>query len=955
MAKAKKAKVETAIEAYTHEAEDVKRSVLPSGEYSGIEAERIIGKPKVVKVEARAGAADLREEMAVRDVDLDPQLVWRGKKPYEGVETLAPYIYQQEKILPRALIEDLKRETAARKDAVGSAAGEVEQDDLLGWGDAYDANATPAFYHHEQNWSNRMILGDSLKVMASLAENERLRGKVQTIYFDPPYGIKFNSNWQPSTASTDVKDGKMEDITREPEMVKAFRDTWSDGIHSYLGYLRERLMLARELLTESGSVFVQISDENVHKIRCVLDEVFGEGNFVSMIAVRKTSSTDAEYLDGIFDYIIWYGKTKEHLKYRAQYEMRPLEFDNLGQFNKVLLPDGTEARVNDFDKSNYSSPSKIGRVFRVGETSSSGNGGNKVIPYLFHGKKFLPSTNRHWSTNEKGMERLDRAARLVQLRTTLGYVRYYDDFPVVNINNIWTGSGAVSGGKKIYIVQTNTSVIQRCLLMTTDPGDLVLDPTCGSGTTAYVAEQWGRRWITIDTSRVSLAIARRRLMTARFPYYYLLDSEEGLKKEMEVSGKVKVLIGKVYNHRLSQGFVYKRVPHVTLKAIANNSEIDAIWAKYEKDSLEIREGAAAGGKVPEEWEMPFEEGSEFQKMKARRQAEIDASIAKTAEVENLYDQPYEDKKRVRVTGPFTVESLAPVRSLIERADGELEDPAMKLGNGVTYGNGANYVTRMIQALRRNGVKQSKKKDRIEFTKVEAFGDSSGLIAAEAVGEVSEKTGKVVRYAIAFGPEFGSVRRDEVMKAGKRAMELGFDVLIYCAFSFDAYVGEGTEEQMGDLKILHARMNADLHMVEDLKDTGHGNPFIIFGAPDIELKEVEGREGMYTVTIRGVDVYDPKEGEVRSDDAKDIDCWMVDTDYCGFAFFARQIYFPDNEKVYDGLKKVLTKEVDREAWASVARTTSRAFARPKSGQIAVKVINHFGDEVMKIFPVPPKGE
>lgn len=280
---------------------------------------------------------------------------------------------------------------------------------------------------------------------------------------------------------------------------------------------------------------------------------------------------------------------------------------------------------------------------------------------------------------------------------------------------------------------------------------------------------------------------------------------------------------------------------------------------------------------------------------------------------------------------------------------------MKLGNGVTYGNGANYVTRMIQALRRNGVKQSKKKDRIEFTKVEAFGDSSGLIAAEAVGEVSEKTGKVVRYAIAFGPEFGSVRRDEVMKAGKRAMELGFDVLIYCAFSFDAYVGEGTEEQMGDLKILHARMNADLHMVEDLKDTGHGNPFIIFGAPDIELKEVEGREGMYTVTIRGVDVYDPKEGEVRSDDAKDIDCWMVDTDYCGFAFFARQIYFPDNEKVYDGLKKVLTKEVDREAWASVARTTSRAFARPKSGQIAVKVINHFGDEVMKIFPVPPKGE
>ncbi len=527
----------------------------------------------------------------------------------------------------------------------------------------------------------------------------------------------------------------------------------------------------------------------------------------------------------------------------------------------------------------------------------------------------------------------------------LRYKFFLDDFPVSPLNQLWTDT--IGSSDKVYVVQTNVKVIQRCILMTTDPGDLVLDPTCGSGTTAVVAEQWGRRWITIDTSRVSLAIARRRLMTTRYPYYYLIDTEDGLAKEREVTQKavIRPTLG-----RVSQGFVYKRVPHVTLKGIANDSEIDTIWEKYAPESRRLREAAAKGGRVPEEWEMPFDAASDFQKMRRARQQEMDASIARTAETEFLYDQPYEDKKRVRVTGPFTVESLAPVRALTSLPDGGFEDPAVQLAHNVSYGNGANYVTRMIQALKRNGVMQARKSDRIMFTRVEPYGSADGVIAAEAIGEPSEKTGKTLRYAIAFGPEFGSVTRLDVKTAARRALEEGFDALIYCAFMFDAYVEEGSDAGVGSLKVLHARMNADLHMQVDdkLKDTGHGNPFVIFGEPDVAIETTD--DDLLRVTIRGVDVYDPGTGEVRSAGADGIDCWMVDTDYCGEAFFARHVYFPDNPKVFQGLKKLLNNDVDDEAWASVASTTSRPFPRPKGGRIAVKVINHYGDEVLKVFDV-----
>ena len=964
MARKQKGAAETPVEAYEMQRE-FSRPTLPTGEYSGIAPEALLGvDTPTVSYPLGEGGSDLGAEFAERDPDLDPQYVWRGKRRNDinTLETAAPFIYQQEKIFPRMLIEEMKRQTARRRDAADAQMtfGELSDD--------FDPNAKPAFYNHEEGWKNRMILGDSLQVMASLAENERLRGKVQMIYFDPPYGIKFNSNWQPSTKSTNVKDGAVADITREPEMVKAFRDTWHYGIHSYLGYLRDRLTVARDLLTESGSVFVQIGDANVHKVRAIMDEVFGEDNFVSQITYTSTSGLGGDRLSNATNYILWYAKDFPNYKYRAVWGSRDFENDVRLSYKRVLMRDGTRIPLPDFEKK-YSvvTPQNLrevgGRLFALSDVTSANHGQGVseggFSTFSFLGKQYSPG-KRTFTTHIEGMTRLARAERLaVNNSGTLRYVRFREDFDAMPVNNVWqdTTTGGFKSSDKIYVVQTSEMQIARCMLMCTDPGDLVLDPTCGSGTTATVAEQWGRRWITIDTSRVAIALARRRVMTAKYPYYLLADSEAGLKKEMEITGKV--LQRPVYN-KISQGFVYERVPHITLKAIANNSEIDTIWEKYEAESARLRKlltEELSGTGTMEEWEVPAELVSfvgdaekhwqAFMDLRRKRQAEIDASIARTAETEYLYDKPYEDKKRVRVAGPFTVESIAPVRSLVAEADGSLTDPALKLAKDVDYGNGANYVTRMIRTLRRNGVKQARKGDRIAFTSVEPWANGRAL-AAEAWGEASETSGKAKHYAIAFGPEFGSVTRLDMKTAAREALEGGFDVLLYCAFNFEAYVEEGSDQSLGRLKVLQARMNSDLHMSTDLKDTGSGNPFVIFGEPDIEVAHTE--DDLYRVKILGVDVYDPKKDEVRSDDADAIDCWMLDTDYSGEAFFARQVYFPGKEDVYKAFKVFLKNDIDDEEWEAVAKTESRPFARPKSGRIAVKVINHFGDEVMKVFRI-----
>jgi adenine-specific DNA-methyltransferase len=885
-----------------------------------------------------------------RNPDLDPQLIWRGKDLLDESPLVvnAPPLYIQEKIHPKVLIDDLRRRS---KEGSDSQIGSVEQMGLFDTikGDAGEGAKTE-FYQHDQNWSNRMILGDSLQVMASLAEREGLRGKVQCIYFDPPYGIKFNSNFQWSTTSRDVKDGKIEQITREPEQVKAFRDTWRDGIHSYLSYLRDRLLLARDLLSDSGSVFVQIGDANVHRLRSVMDEVFGEDNCISLISVTKTSGASADLLAGVNDFIIWYAKNRSLVKYRQPYLSKSVGGDGGDQYRSVEEYDGLRRSLTDQERLR---PSSIkGRVFRYDNMTSQRPPGN--FPVAIAGRHIRPRRG-YWKTGEQGMNRLRNANRLGLLGDTLSYVRYINDFPVIPLNNVW-GDTVTSGfgDPKIYTVQTLSLIVQRCIAMSTDPGDLVLDPTCGSGTTATVAEQWGRRWITVDTSRVALALARARVMGARYPYYLLADSSEGKLKEAELTRSMPNTDPASGNIR--QGFVYERVPHITLKSIANNTEIDTIWEKWQSTLEPLREQLnTALGMAWLEWEIPREaqptwsdeaksDHANWWDARIARQKEIDASIAAKADSEYLYDKPYEDKSKVRVAGPFTVESLSPHRSVIVNDDDTITDP---LKQGATAEGATDFAQMILNTLRVAGVQQAHKQDRISFESLDGW---PGVLLA-GKGSYLNADGTLKTAGIFIGPEFGTVTRVDLVEAARECADAGFNVLISCAFNYEA---QSTEfDKLGPIPVLKARMNADLHMQQDLANSGKGNLFVIFGEPDIDILDATGLDGQpnqIQVKINGVDVFDPSTGEVRSDEPDNIACWFIDSDYNGESFFVRQAYFLGQNDPYKSLKTSLKAEIDLEAWESLNSDTSVAFAKPSTGRIAVKVINHLGDEVMKVYRV-----
>jgi len=872
----------------------------------------------------------------------DAQLVWRGKdeQDWSDLVVQAPPLYIQEKIHPKAIIEDLKRQTRDRREA------EADTLDLFADFNGIDPEAKADFYQHDQNWQNRMILGDSLAVMASLAEREALRGKVQCIYFDPPYGIKFNSNWQVSTRSRDVKDGKLDQITREPEQVKAFRDTWKDGIHSYLTYLRDRMTAMRDLLTESGSIFVQIGDENVHRVRALMDEVFGEENLCSQITVLKTAGQTAELIAGTADYVLWYARNRANVKFRFPLVEKSLDTDKAGVYRWVREQDRSIRPLTDKERLE----GRTEGVFRYDNLTSQRPPGD--FPVKVGGKTYGPGKG-YWKTGEFGMPRLIKADRIGQAKNSLTYVRYLEDFKAQTLGNVWsdTGTGSFTD-EKIYVVQSGTKLVQRCILMATDPGDLVLDPTCGSGTTAYASEQWGRRWITIDTSRVSLALARARLMGARYPYYLLADSKDGRWKEAELTGKP--LSDAPAHNDIRQGFVYERAPHITLKSIANNAEIDVIWQNYQEQLEPLRARLnAALGESWEEWEIPREAGdgwpddakkahTEWWALRIARQKEIDASIARKADVELLYDRPYEDGSKVRVSGPFTVESLSPHRvvpadeaELIEEIDAAegTRAPAQAPLN--------DFAAMVLENLKSAGVQQAAKDDRIAFTALEGW--PGGYIAAE--GHFMEgQTEK--RAAIFIGPEFGTVTRADLTAAAREALDARFDALIACGFNFDAHTSELT--RLGPLPILKAKMNPDLHMSDELKNTGTGNLFVVFGEPDIEWKFND--DGEIVVEVLGVDVFDPKTGEVRASGKDDIAAWFIDTDYNEESFFVRHAYFMGANDPYKSLKTSLKAEIDKEAWETLYRDTSRPFPRPSTGRFAVKVINHFGDEVMKVFGV-----
>ncbi|MCY4332882.1 MAG: site-specific DNA-methyltransferase [Cyanobacteria bacterium MAG CAR1_bin_15] len=887
-------------------------------------------------------AADDRTPIEVayarRNRDLDPQLVWRGKdqQNWSDLVVQAPPLFIQEKIHPKVLINDLLRHSKmAETERMARQSG--NQTDLFA-----DFNGLPdgadrtEFYRHEANWSNRMILGDSLQVMASLAEREGLRGRVQCIYLDPPYGIKFNSNFQWSTTSRDVKDGKAEHITREPEQVKAFRDTWRDGIHSYLTYLRDRLTVARDLLTESGSIFVQIGDENVHRVRAVMDEVFGERNFVREIIFTKTTGLGQALLNGINDYVIWYAKEFEVVKYRSPF------------LEKVAGIAGASRYTHSTNNDN--------RLYATTDLRSQSGSESISFAFRYLGRLFTPG-RLFWKTTQQGMERVVAAGRIIIEGNTLRFKRYLDDFPVISTNNVWTDVGGIQSRSdpKVYVVQTTNKVVERCILMTTDPGDLVLDPTCGSGTTAYVAEQWGRRWITIDTSRVALALARARIMGARYPYYLLADSPEGQQREAGITGTAPSNAPTHGNVRL--GFVYERVPHITLKSIANNREIDVIWEKFQEmlEPLRSRLNAALGTSW-EEWEIPRDADdtwpekvskvhADWWKHRTARQKEIDASIAAKADHEYLYDKPYQDNKKVRVAGPFTVESISPHRILGVDENDDLIDTVAK-----ARGEAQDFAGIILEHLKTAGVQQVHKEDRIVFSSLTPW--PGELICAQGYyGEGGDEAGAEKRAAVFIGSEFGTVPRADLAAAAREAAEADFDVLIACAFNYEAHAADFNK--LGRIPILKARMNADLHMAGNLKNTGKGNLFVIFGEPDIDILPVAGANGaaqQFQVKINGVDVFHPNTGEIRSHDADGIACWFVDTDYNEESFFVRHAYFLGAGDPYKALKTTLKAEIHQEAWATLNSDTSRPFQRPASGRIAVKVINHLGDEVMKVFRV-----
>ncbi|WGQ03871.1 site-specific DNA-methyltransferase [Pseudomonas amygdali] len=806
-----------------------------------------------------------------------------------------------------------------------------------------------------------MILGDSLQVMASLAEREGLRGKVQCIYFDPPYGIKFNSNFQWSTTSRDVKDGNAGHITREPEQVKAFRDTWRDGIHSYLTYLRDRMIVARDLLTESGSIFLQIGDENVHRVRTVLDEIFGEDNFISMIQVQKTGSQASGLLANTVDFVLWYARTKAKVKYRQLYSERTAGHVSSDRYDQIELEHGEERRLKR-DELERKVEIPPGRIFQQTSLISSGQASSEQI-FKFRDKIYRSGASNHWKTTVNGLGVLAKAGRVVAGASTVRYKRYLNDFSVLPIADRWESLQIGTG--LIYVVQTATSVVERCLLMASDPGDLVLDPTCGSGTTAYVAEQWGRRWITVDTSRVALALARARIMGARYPFYLLADSSEGQRKEAEITRGIPSSHPTYGN--IVHGFVYDRVSRITLKSIANNAEIDVIWDKFQQALEPLREALnKALGTQWKDWEIPRETGakwsdtakelhSEWWQQRIARQKEIDASINAKADSEFLYDKPFADKKRVRVAGPFTVESLSPHRVLgVDEEDNLIDDVAETQAE---YGQ--DFASLILSNLRAAGVQQAHKADKIEFTSLMPW--PGELVCAE--GRYLEN-GQVKRAGILVGPEFGTVSRADLVDAAREAGDANFDVLIACAFNYDAPASEFSK--LGRINVLKARMNADLHMAEDLKNTGKGNLFVIFGEPDVDVLDTEGRsirrydgkrdvievptDGQLIVRINGVDVFHPSTGEVRSDGADGIACWFLDTNYNEESFFVRHAYFLGANDPYKALKTTLKAEIDPDAWATLNSDTSRPFPKPTNGRFAVKVINHLGDEVMKVFKV-----
>jgi adenine-specific DNA-methyltransferase len=900
------------MQSYKHKSST--RPLIPSKEEAGMEESAI---------QNRKDHTDLPLNPVTKRGE-DPELYWMHKygadDKADTLEVDSRSLYRHEHISPELLIRKLYRQVQdapKQGDQLNLFAPDVRE--IFGNTlDMDEMEKVGEYYKHQGEWSNRLIQGDSLLTMTSLLEREGFAGKVQTIYFDPPYGIKYGSNWQLKLHDRDVKDGSDEHLSSEPEQIKAFRDTWELGIHSYLTYMRDRLLVARELMTESGSCFVQISDENVHLVRCLMDEVFGSGNFVSLITFKTTSGFESTTLGRQGDYLLWYSKDASIVKFRPLYFEQPIV---PGERNAkwILLPDGSYRGVTTEEKEGTKPLPNGARLYKPDNIVSQG-AANIPQPFEYLGKNYFPPSNSHWKANyPNGMNRLAKKGRLHVAKNSIQYIRFADDFPFQRQGNFWmdTAMGSFTDDK-VYVVQTNAKIIERCLLMTTDPGDLVLDPTCGSGTTAYVAEQWGRRWITLDTSRIALNIAKTRLMTAVFPYYHLYSDVDVTTSEK--NGKIKKDISPkkltttdinhsslTINHAQSdirQGFVYEEVPHITLKSLAND-------------------------------EPPS--------------------------TETLYDKPHEDKTRLRVAGPFTVETLqnyepGTVDDIQKAAD----------GTGIAASASGTFEERVFEHLKVTGVMNGAKEERAVFTRIERIGSPH----LHAEGYYNTDAGERKAY-LHIGPQFGTVSKQSVNEAVKECRSRGdADWLIVLGFSFESDIAnQNVTLKVGSFEVSKVRMHDDLLQEGLTKKDKKAASFVTIGEPDVVLidSETVTAEGQKTVQveIQGLDIYDPIRDKTIARHLADIAYWMLDDDYDGSNFIVKQVFFCGGDKdefnkwkrglsdlVKQQTKKkaerTLRLELDEEAWDALYGFRSHPIVARKGRKIAVRVVSQFGEESMKVL-------
>lgn len=848
---------------------DQTRVHIPSKEEAGYEE----ASPKVV--EGRQTLCLPKNPVVHRGQD--PELFWMNKYGPEDTDDLLNIdirsLYRHEHIAPEKLMEGLY--------SVVRDQDQADQMDLFSTNELFgnalekdELEKVSEYYTHHDGWTNRLIQGDSHLVMASLLEREGMAGQVQMIYIDPPYGIKYNSNWQMKLNDRNVKDGSDEHLSGEPEMIKAFRDTWELGIHSYLSYLRDRLLVARELLTESGSCFVQISDENVHLVRCLMDEVFGSENFIGEIVYATSTGRTSSFIDSPYDRVIWFGKSKNELKYHQLFVRK------------------------EYSEEDFPYTDESGEKFALADSSSQHESPTRSVPLNHNGREYKPPKGRQWAFDPVGgyMRLLQRSRIYEYSVTQLRIKKYFNDYPISKLNNVWldTQMGAFASEKQ-YVVQTKTTVLQRCILMTTDPGDLVLDPTCGSGTTAYVAEQWGRRWITIDTSRIALNIAKTRLMTATFPYYHLYSDVE--VQTVERDGKIRKTITEKPEPQKSgdirQGFVYEEVPHITLKSLAND-------------------------------ELP--------------------------ETETLYDKPYEDKKKLRVCGPFTVETLQNFEPVSPNEVGEAASEDEE---------GNSFEQRVYEHLKSAGVKNGSRNEQAVFIRVEPL--VSAYLHAEGFYNTPDGEKKAYFH---IGPKFGTVSKLAVNEAIKECRQRGdANWLVILGFSFESNISNTSQTtSLGTFEVTKVRMHDDLMQDGLMKKDRKAGSFITIGEPDIKLRR-NGDEAV--VEICGLDIYDPIKDEVKARDVADIAYWMVDDDYDGSNFVVRQVFFCGGsrdefikwqkgleaiarQKTKRNVERTLKIELDDEAFDRLYGFESHPIQLKENQKIAVRVISQFGEESTKIL-------